>query len=171
MWWSLEQTWTQTQPRINVRPATSRIFFSSFLSFAKFVLVPSNETSSMTHHNCVSPVFRRFDSVFNFQERLGQKRPRRWCSKRSGGSGVNKHIRFTETDDDGAEPRCSAALQKVAICLAAYLYTSLSKCQLFMCAQDHCWRMGIGLRMHILPWRDPSCISNQSWPLQLDWRL
>lgn len=113
-------------------------FFFFFLSFAKFVLVPSNETSSMTHHNCVSPVFRRFDSVFNFKERLGQKRPRRWCSKRSGGSGVNKHIRFTETDDDGAEPRCSAALQKVAICLAAYLYTSLSKCQLFMCAQDHC---------------------------------
>ncbi|XP_051944783.1 trimethylguanosine synthase isoform X2 [Hippocampus zosterae] len=53
-----------------------------------------------------------FDSVFNFKERSGEKRPRRWCPKRSGGS-VNKHIRFTETDEDGAEPQCSTALQKV----------------------------------------------------------
>ncbi|XP_077413573.1 trimethylguanosine synthase isoform X2 [Vanacampus margaritifer] len=50
--------------------------------------------------------------VFNFKESLGPKRQRRWCSKRSGSS-VNKHIRFTETDEDETQPQCSTTLQKV----------------------------------------------------------
>ncbi|XP_077392398.1 trimethylguanosine synthase isoform X2 [Festucalex cinctus] len=53
-----------------------------------------------------------FDSVFNFKDSLGQKRQRRWCSKRSGSS-MNKHIRFTETDEDQTQPQCSTTLQKV----------------------------------------------------------
>nr|XP_057947308.1 trimethylguanosine synthase isoform X2 [Doryrhamphus excisus] len=51
----------------------------------------------------------RFESVFNFKDISGQKRQRRWCSKRTG---INKHIRFTE-DEEVPQPECSTTLRKV----------------------------------------------------------
>ncbi|XP_037132376.1 trimethylguanosine synthase isoform X2 [Syngnathus acus] len=59
-----------------------------------------------------------FDSVFNFKRSFGQKRQKRWCSKRPGSS-VNTHIRFTEMDEDGTQPQCSTILQKVQNFLGA----------------------------------------------------
>ncbi|XP_057714124.1 trimethylguanosine synthase [Corythoichthys intestinalis] len=53
-----------------------------------------------------------FDSVFNFKDSSSQKRQMRWCSKRTGSS-VNKHIRFSDTDEDQTQPQRSTTIRKV----------------------------------------------------------
>ncbi|XP_061925683.1 trimethylguanosine synthase-like [Entelurus aequoreus] len=56
-----------------------------------------------------------FDNVFDFKDVPGQKRWRRWCSKK-GGNNINQHIRFTEDQEDQedlTQPQCCSTLHKV----------------------------------------------------------
>ncbi|XP_077580716.1 trimethylguanosine synthase [Stigmatopora nigra] len=53
-----------------------------------------------------------FDSVFNFKPSSSQKRQMRWCSKKSGHN-VNKHIRFSDIEENQTQPQCTSTIQKV----------------------------------------------------------
>ncbi|XP_077472373.1 trimethylguanosine synthase isoform X2 [Stigmatopora argus] len=53
-----------------------------------------------------------FDSVFNFKPSSSQKRQMRWCSKRPERD-VNKHIRFSDIEEDQTQPQCTSTIQKV----------------------------------------------------------